>query len=398
MFNDDMYSAVDLMIKLDVDPKEVNHILHEIENSEPAKRASVIGALSTLADRSPIVNATAKMEAYEKLCSELSSLNTMRGGAKGFKGFVGESMEAARQTAAGRSTVVVNDNGPVDLVFVGKNGHKYNQQLKIGYRPGQIDFAKYQGQTVVVDKGNPYFKTLQAEGSKHGVKVIEGTVTEAEAKFWGDAMQLETKVTGNTHSYIVPKVQQTVNNLSAIHNAGVSAAKTGALYGAGFSAGRNIVDVARGKISAGEAAANVVCDTAISGGVSYVGGAAASAIGRTAAGRAVGAAIGSVGATVSSVPVVGTAVGAVSTATAAIGSAAAGAVATGVGAVGAVGSAVGSAAVAATAGTAVGGAVAAGVGAATAAGAAIGAAAVAAAPVLAVGAVIGGIFSIFFDD
>lgn len=233
---------------------------------------------------------------------------------------------------------------------------------------------------------------------KDGVRVIEGTVTEGEAKFWADAMQFETKVTGNTHSVIVPKAQQALNNPSAMHEAGLATAKTGALAGAGFSIGSNIVRMMRGQVDVGEAAVSVVRDTAISGGVGYVGGAAASAIGRTAAGRAVGAAIGSAGAAVSGMPVVGTAVGAVSTATAAIGGAAAGAVATGVGAVGAVGSAVGGAAVAATAGTAVGGAVAAGVGVAGAAGAAIGAAAVAAAPVLAVGAVVGGIFSFFFDD
>ena len=122
MFNDDMYSAVDLMIKLGVDPEKGIGILREIERSEPAKRASVISALSTLAERNSIIDATAKMSAYDKLCSELSSLNTMRGGAKGFKGFVGESMEAARSTVAGRSTSVVNNNGPVDLIFSGKNG------------------------------------------------------------------------------------------------------------------------------------------------------------------------------------------------------------------------------------------------------------------------------------
>ncbi|CUH93939.1 hypothetical protein P22_0001 [Propionispora sp. 2/2-37] len=104
-------------------------------------------------------NATA-IESMGKMGDNLSNLNAMRGGEKGFKGFVAEEMQAAEGTAAGKNTIVVNNNGPADLIYTGKNGHKYLQQMKVGYKPGQIDFAKYKGQTVVVDKGNPYFKQL----------------------------------------------------------------------------------------------------------------------------------------------------------------------------------------------------------------------------------------------
>ena len=304
----------------------------------------------------------------------LSQLNTMRGGEKGFKGFVGEVLEAQKATSAGRVTSVVNDNGPFDLIFEGKNGHKYPQQLKIGYKPGQIDFSKYQGQTVIVDKGNPYFKQLRAQGRRCGVKVIEGSVTNSEAKTWAKAMQLECKVTGSKNAYLVPT-----------HMTACEFAKSGALYGAGFSIGKNIVGMMKGDVTAGEAIGNVAIDTAVSGAVGYGAGVvstgvrmAGSALGRTAAGAAISSAAGTVGTAIG-----GTAVGSavVSGASAITGAAAA------------TSAAIGGAAASATA---------AGLGAVGLAGTAVGAAAIAAAPVVAVGAVIGGAFSllgsIFGDD
>lgn len=313
--------------------------------------------------------AAQKMNTAETLFEELTNLNTMRGGTKGFKGFVGESMEAARATAAGRATSVVNDNGPIDLIFTGSNGHQYPQQLKIGYKTGRhpIKFEKYKGQTVILDKEHPHFRQIVAEGRKYGVKVVEGSVTEAEAKWWADAMQLESKITGNKTSYFVPQAQKLANNLSAMHDAGLSVGKNSATYGAGYSIGSNIVRMVRGDVSAGEALGNVAIDTAISGSVGYVGGAVGSAVGRTVAGRAIASAAGAVGTAIQGTAIGGAVMGAAGTATAAIGGAATTAVS---GALGAVGLA----------------------------GTAVGAAAIAAAPAVAVGAVVGGIFSLLFDD
>ncbi|MBR0060160.1 MAG: hypothetical protein IJP68_01645, partial [Selenomonadaceae bacterium] len=206
-------NAVDTLIKLGVNPEAGNQILNEMRNLDSTKRQSFVSTMNVLSDSRPFIYAAQKMTAYDTLCKELSQLNTMRGGVKGFKGFVGEHMQAANATANGRFTRVVNNNGPIDLIFEGKNGHSYPQQLKIGYKPGQIDFSKYKGQAVIVDKGNPYLRELQAEGARHGVKVIEGTVTETEANRWADAMQLESKITGNKTSYIVPRVQNVANNL-----------------------------------------------------------------------------------------------------------------------------------------------------------------------------------------
>lgn len=324
-----------------------------------------------------------------RFAAGLENLNTARGGQKGLFGFVGEEMQAADASINGKMTYVINNNGAADLVYVGKNGHKYYQQVKLGYEKNfgqKINFAEYKGQTIVVDKGNPSFAKIKAEGAKHGVKVVEGNITKAEAQELAKYMQQETAITGAKNAFIVPKV-------AAAHKAGLSAGKTGALYGAGFSVGSNLVDVACGDKEIGEAAKDVAKDTAVSYAAGYALGAAGSAVASTSAGAAMISGVSAAGTAVTS-----TTVGAAL----ASGATAAGAAATGavVGSVAAAGSGVGSAAIAATAGTAIGGTVAGGVAATAAAGAAVGAAAVAAAPVVAVGAVLGlgcSVFKKLFD-
>lgn len=337
----------------------------------------------------------------QRLADDLSELNTMRGGTTGFKGFVAEHLQAAKASTAGKNTSVLNNNGIADLAYKGKNGHVYNQQMKMGYKPGQIDFAKYKGQKVVIDKGNPYLKEFRAEGRKYGVKVVEGDVTNQEAKSLADMMQKETRVTGKKTSTVVTTGVKTKGVLKAAHETGLNTAKSGALFGGGVSLGSNLMDVLAGDKSAGEAAEDIAVDTAVSGAVSYGVGAAGSMIGSTAYGAAAIETAGTVGSAIAGTTWGGTVVGAATatgTAVAGVGTAAAGTV---VGGVGAVGSAIGGAAVSATAGTAIGGAVATGVGAATAGAAAVGAAAVAAAPIVAVGAAIGVGFKLIswlFDD
>lgn len=322
---------------------------------------------------------------YSKLVDGLSKLNTMRGGEKGFKGFVAEEMQAAEASVSGKVTSVLNNNGVADLEYIGKNGHKYYQQMKIGYKPGSIDYAKYKGQTLLIDKGNPYLKEFQAEGAKYGVKVVESNITNEEAKQLANWMQRETALTGAKEAVITPK-------MFGMHKAGLSTARTGAMYGGGFSLGTNVVDVLSGDKSVGQAAVDIGKDTAISYGAGYVVGAATSAVAGTSVGAAVGSAVSTAAGAVGSTAVGGAVIGAASTGIAAIGAAGTAATAAAVGAIGTVGSAVGAGAVAATtavAGTAAGAAVAGGVAATAAVGAAVGAAAVAAAPVVAVGAAAG---------
>lgn len=345
-----------------------------------------------------IRQAATGIRAYGRAGDGLSKLNTMRGGTKGFKGFVMEEMEAAEASARGRATHVLNNNGIADLRHVKANGTTALKQMKVGYKPGQIDFSRYKGQTIVVDKGNPHFRALKAEGAKAGVKVVEGHVTAREAKAFSDAMQWETKITGNKNAVITSTVYRGVKTAAAAHRAGLAAAKTGATGGMGFSFGSNAVDVLKGRKSVGEAAVDVAADTAKAGVVSYGVGAAGSAIGSTAAGAAALKTVGTVAATAAKAPVIGTAISAGSAATTAIAGAG---TAAATAAAGAMTSAVGAAGAAATslaAGTALSGAVAAGAGLASAGAAALGGAMIAAAPVAVPLAVVGGICSLLFGD
>lgn len=357
------------------------------ETSENIK--NLISANAAAFEKEAITEALKKIHVYDELCDNLTKLNTMRGGKKGFKGFVAENMQATEATVNGRLTKVINNNSSIDMVYIGRNGHRYYQQMKIGYKPGIVDFSKYKGQTIIVDKGNPYFKVMRADASKQGVKLVEGNVTNEEAKRLADAMQIETKITGNKNSYVVPTAQKGVSVLSVTHEAGLKAGKTGALAGAGFSIGSNLVDVACGDVRVSVAAKNVAKDTAVSYGVGYALGAGASLAGSTTAGTAVIGMASTAGSAIAGTTVGGAVVGAGTAATVAIGGAGVAATSAVIGAAGTVGSAVGSAVIAATAGTAVGGAVASGVAATAVVSAAVGAAAVAAAPVVAVGAVLG---------
>ena len=115
------------------------------------------GIASGISSKKSIHHASKQISTYGEAGSNLSSLNTMRGDTMGFKGFVGENLEAAEATARGRRTLVLNDNRIADLKHLKTNGTESLKQLKIGYKPGQIDFSRYKGQTVVIDKGNPNF-------------------------------------------------------------------------------------------------------------------------------------------------------------------------------------------------------------------------------------------------
>ena len=323
-----------------------------------------------------VKGAARAINSYGKMGEGLSDLNTMRGGAKGFKGFVMEELEAAESSAVGRTTQVINNNGIADLKHIKTDGTEVLKQVKTGYKPGQIDFSRYKGQTVVVDKGNPFFKQLRNEGSKFGVKVVEGHVADAEAKALADWMQLEAKLTGNKNAVVTTNIYKGVKNIEAAHGVGMSAAKSGAIAGAGFSVGSNIVDVARGKKTVGEAACDVAVDTVTAGAVGYGAGVVGSAVASTAVGAAAIETAGVAAAAVSSAPVIGTAIttgaGAL---TAASGAVTAGATAV-MGGVGSAASLVGAGGLVAT----------------------VAPVAIAAAPFVAAGAVLGAIGSLFFDD
>lgn len=356
---------------------------------------------------------------YNKLAASLSSYNTNRGGHHGFKGFVFEELHAADATVNGRLTEVIANNGRADFRIFNPDGSITEAQAKIGYRTTSVDWSLYEGQTVVIDKGN---QELINSARRAGMDVIESNISEKEAKSLAKGMKLETKLTGKEKATIVPKIHSAGKIAEQCHASGIKAAKNGAAFGAGFSIGTNVVDLIDGEKDLKEVASAVTKDTAIAAASSYVVGAATTAIGSTAAGAAITTAATAAGTAIASSAVggaaiaAGTAVAGAATATgaaiagtaAAAGTALAG-TAVGTAVVGTAtaagtaiagtaaaagtaiaGSAVGTAAAAAgtaIAGTAVGGA-------AIAAGAAVTAAAVAAAPVVLTGAAIGGIVAL----
>lgn len=304
---------------------------------------------------------------YKKLANNLSNYNTMRGGTGGFKGFVFEEMHAANASVKGQLTEVIANNGPADFLIKNIDGTYSYGQAKIGYNSTKIDWAAYKGQDIIIDKGNT---KLIESARKAGMNVIESDVSKAEAQRLARTMQVESKITGKPNAAITA-------NLHSYHQAGINSAKTGAAFGAGFSIGSNIVDLATGDKTVGEASVVIAKDTATAAVGSYVVGVGATAIANTTIGGAVIS-----GATSAGTALAGTTVGATAiTAGTTVTAVASGAAAT-------VGGAIAS--------TTVGAAVAGGVTAATTAlgSTAVGATLVAAAPLVAAGAVIGGVFTI----
>lgn len=346
----------------------------------------------------PVATATAFKNAgvYNTLSRNLSLLNTNQGGAN-FKGFLFEHLHAANATVSGTPTTVLGDNGLADFLIVQKDGKTILGQAKAGYNNTYIDFQKYKGQTIVVDKGN---SQLIKRANAAGLEVIESDVSLKQSKRLSDIMKLESQILRTSNATLTSK-------LYALNQAGVASAKSGGAAGAGFSIGSNIVDVFSGDKDLADAGKAVARDTAIATASGYVIGAAAA----TPVGTAIVGTVTSAGTALAGTAVGGTVVagagavtGAVTAATTAVtGAVASSAVGVGVASAAtavttaatsaatvAAGTAVGTAvtgAATAIAGTAAGGAAIAGA-------AAIGAAAVAAAPVVAVAAVAGGAFAL----
>ncbi|SOC16574.1 hypothetical protein SAMN05880501_10929 [Ureibacillus xyleni] len=370
-----------------LDPEEIKHTMtinqwtldNFIENIDDSLEAISRGASIPVATASAFRNAGV----FNTLSNNLSTYNTMRGGANGFKGFVFEELHAAKATVSGTPTSVLANNGVADFLIINSDGKQIFGQAKAGYQNTYIDFSKYSGQTIVVDKGNTQ---LIERAKSAGLQVIESDVSLKQSSRLADIMKLESQILRTSNANLTAK-------LYSLNQAGITAAKSGATFGAGFSIGSNIVEIFSGDKDLGEAGVDIVRDTAIATASSYVIGAAAS----TTIGTAVTGAVAStaVGSTV--IAGVGTLTGAVTAGTTAVTSAIAGSTvgvgvasaATGL-ATAAASTAVGTAvtgAATAVAGTAVGGAAIAGA-------AAVGAAAVAAAPVVLGAAAVGGLVTL----
>lgn len=110
---------------------------------------------------------------YSKMADNLSKYNTMRGGVKGYGGFVFEELHAADAAAKGVNIEVLGNNGIADFMVTDAFGKQTLVQAKAGYKPHQIDWSRYEGQTIVVDKGNT---ALANEARAAGLTVEESGI------------------------------------------------------------------------------------------------------------------------------------------------------------------------------------------------------------------------------
>lgn len=185
--------------------------------------------------------------------------------------------------------------------------------------------------------------------------------------------------------------------LAAMHQTGLSFGCTIGLYGAGFSIGKNIVRVTRGKINGGVAVANIIRDAAIFFGVSYLGSAFCSGAIQMA-NVATNSNVPNINVSAATADVTNSAVVESATDLAAAANDLIKKVTDGVfGMLGSTGTSVGDRLTESTAGTAMGGAVATGVETFGALGSIFGGTAATIVPGLIIGAVIGMIFGFIFD-
>lgn len=248
---------------------------------------------------------------YSKMSSRLAAYNTMRGGTKGYGGFVFEELHAADAAARGMNISVLGDNSIADFIVRDLSGKEMLIQAKAGYKPGQIDWSKYQGQSIVIDKGNT---ALIQDARRAGLHVHESAVFKKQADIVARVQQLESRVLGI-------KTAPITATATSAHYAGLASAKFAAKVGVSFKLGENIYDMVSGEKDFAEATADIIVD-----GVKIVGGAYLGTAAVTVAGSVIGAAAG----TAAGVAITG----AVTTATAAVASTAiGGAVVTGVGTV-----------------------------------------------------------------
>lgn len=243
---------------------------------------------------------------YAEMSSRLGTYNTMRGGVKGYGGFVFEEMHAADVAVKGTDIKVLGNNGAADFIVKDSTGHETLVQAKAGYKTNQIDWSKYKGQTIVVDKGNT---ALANEAKQAGLIVQESAIFKKQADVIGRAQQWESKITGCKKAPITGTVV-------GAHSAGLASVKLAGRVGVALKLGENIYDVISGNKDFEEAAADVIVDGAVMIGGAYVGTAAltvagtvassaTTALASTAVGTAIASAVSSVAATAGSTAIGG---------------------------------------------------------------------------------------------
>ena len=212
-----------------------------------------------IAPTSALLHSFHNAETYNTLYNNLKNYNVMRGGKNGFKGFVFEELHATASTVNGTTTKVLGSNQIADFMVLDANGKISYAQAKAGYKGSPIDFKKYEGQTLIVDKGNVELK-LRAE--KAGLSVIESPISLTQSKKVADIMQLEKKVFEKVTGQARVNAPIT-STIVSVGDAALKSARYGGLVSAGYSIGNNTVDLLYGEKTFGEAGVAVAKDTAI---------------------------------------------------------------------------------------------------------------------------------------
>lgn len=221
-------------------------------------------------------------KALQNVEKELSSLNLSRGG-KNADGFVFECLHVAEknrqnmQKGNGYVLDVIDNNGIADFKMIDRAGDVSFQQAKMGYHgPNKYKIAKeyYNGQTLVVDKGN---QELVEYAQSIGLPVEESPVSKDMAHSLTEVMKQEGKIrqkiglpnTGPITSNLYIAAEQ----LSYAHTAGLNAAKGSAAFAAGVSMGKNMYGLIEGNKDLREFFLETSVETATAVGGAYVMGA-----------------------------------------------------------------------------------------------------------------------------
>lgn len=234
-------------------------------NPEDGSKIADIAAVQNIVNESEKAVKTYKnIQRLSELQEGLSSLNAARGGPHGLKGFIMEALEANAQNQSGHRAVVIDDNGVADLM-IGRGKGAKSIQIKCGYSPGQIDFAKYKEagiDRIMLNRDHPQFEKIAEEARKHGFKLEPTQHTAAECQMIADGMKLEYKITGNPKSFFVPHAYTTQQAFNLIAQRGVAAAQAAAKFGGALAVGVGVAEVLSGQKTKEEAAKDAFNATA----------------------------------------------------------------------------------------------------------------------------------------
>ena len=243
---------------------DMNTYTYRRNPADSSKLADISAVQAIVNDSQKAVKTYEKIQKLSTLQNELSSLNVARGGAHGLKGFIMESLEANAQNQAGHRAIVIDDNGIADLI-IGSGKNAKTVQIKCGYTPGQIDFAKYEEagiDRIMLNKDHPQFDRIAVEAKEYGFKLEPTHHTAAEAQMIADGMQLEYKITGNPKSFFVPHAYTNQQAFDLIAQRGVAGAQAAAKFGGAMAVGVGIAQVLVGKKTPEEAVKDAFYDRA----------------------------------------------------------------------------------------------------------------------------------------